>query len=267
MTIQFGRVTELIMGKVKISSESLKIEFSIPFDDDPEPNVAEVTIYNLSDTTINQFKKGNKVTLNAGYKKDKGVIMSGFVSKVSSEKGGADRATKITILDSQPIDEKKTLKKAYKKGVKADFILRDLGKALKLNIAALKLPKNIVYAKGFSVNGSILEAMKKIAKDCGASMYISRSQLYIRSIKEGDESKFILSSDTGLIGSPEYFEEEDDDGKIIKGYKLRSLLQYRMNTGSIIEIRSVFVKGKFRVRKGSHKWSGDDFITEVEVIA
>ncbi|TQR21793.1 phage protein [Psychrobacillus vulpis] len=264
-TIQFGRVTEIIIGELKMSSQSLEIEFEIPFDDDPDPNISEIVVYNLSDTTLSKLKKGVKVTMNAGYNDDKGVILSGYVSKVASEKGGSDRATKISVIDSQPIDNKKTLKKSFKKGIKGEQILKELAKVLKLKIAVIKLPKNVVYKKGFSVNGSVVDAMKKIAKDCEASFYISRSSVYIRSIKEGDNTKFILKSDTGLIGSPEYFEEEKD-GRVVKGYKVKSLLQYRMNTASIIELQSVFVKGKFRVRKGKHYRRGDAYYSEVEVI-
>lgn len=265
-TIQFGRVTEIITSDLKMSSETLEIEFNIPFDDDPDPNISEIVVYNLSDTTLSKLKKGVKITMNAGYKNDKGVILSGYISKVSSEKGGADRATKISVVDGQPINDKKTTKKAFKKGIKGDQILKELAKAINLKIAVIKLPKNVVYKKGFSVNGSIVDAMKKIAKDCEASFYISRSNVYIRSIKEGDNTKFILNSDTGLIGSPEYFEEEKD-GKVVKGYKVKSLLQYRMNTASIIELQSVFVKGKFRVRKGKHQRKGNTYYSEVEVIA
>lgn len=265
-TVQFGRITEIITGDLKMSSESLEIEFEIPFDDDPDPNVSEILVYNLSDTTLNKLKKGVQVTMNAGYREDKGVILSGFISKVASEKGGADRATKVSVIDSQPIDNKKTLKKSFKKGIKGEQLLKELSKVLGLKIAVIKLPKNVVYKKGFSVNGPILDAMKKIAKDCEASFYISRSNVYVRSIKEGDNTQFILNSDTGLIGSPEYFEEEKD-GKVVKGYKVKSLLQYRMNTASIIELQSVFVKGKYRVRKGKHYRRGDAYYTEVEVIA
>ncbi|GGA31038.1 phage protein [Psychrobacillus lasiicapitis] len=265
-TIQFGRVTEIITNDLKISSDTLEIEFNIPFDDDPDPNVSEIVVYNLSDTTLSKLKKGVKLTMNAGYKADKGVILSGFISTVASEKGGADRATKISVVDSQPIDNKKTLKKTFKKGIKGDQILKELAKAIKLKIAVIKLPNNVVYKKGFSVNGPVVDAMKKIAKDCGASFYISRSNVYIRSIKEGDNTQFILNSNTGLIGSPEYFEEERD-GKVLKGYRVKSLLQYRMNTASIIELQSLFVKGKFRVRKGKHYRKGDVYYSEVEVIA
>ncbi|PIC73346.1 hypothetical protein [Sporosarcina sp. P17b] len=263
--IQFGRIAEVLCNGKRLSSDDFKIEFHIDFDDDPTPNTSEITIYNLSGTTINSFKKNSKITLNAGYKNDKGVILSGHITKVLTKRDGTDHPTIISVIDSQPLNTEKTAKKSYKKGVKASYILSDLSTKLGVKLAVLKLPNDKVYAKGFSINGSIADSMKSIAKDCNASFYISRSKLYIRAINAGDDAQFVLSAETGLIGAPEPFEEETDNKKGRKGYKVKCLLQYRMTTASIVQIKTRFVQGRYRVRRGTHGWSGDNFYTEVEV--
>lgn len=265
MSKQFGRVAELICNGRTFSSDDYRIEFRIDFDDDPTPNTSEITIYNLSQSTINSFKKNDRVTLNAGYKNDKGVVLSGLITKVLTKREGTDHPTTISVIDSQPLNSDKTTNKTYKKGVKASYIVNDLANILGVKLAALKLPNDKTYAKGYSVNGSIVEAMKAVVKDCGGRFYISRGKAYARSIKEGDDTQFVLSTDTGLIGSPEPYEEETDDKKGRKGYKVKSLLQYRMNTASIIQLESMHVKGRYRVKKGSHYWQGNNFYTEVEV--
>ncbi|MGG0666973.1 hypothetical protein ABE073_00330 [Lederbergia citrisecunda] len=262
---QFGRIVEFLCNGRTLSSDDFRIEFHIDFDDDPTSNLSEVTIYNLSQSTINSFKKNDRVTLNAGYKNDKGVIMSGHITKVITKRDGTDHPTIISVIDSQPLDSDKTANKSYKKGVKASYILPDLAKLLGVKLAVLNLPKDKVFSRGYSVNGSIVDSMKAVARDCGASFYINRGKLYIRSIKEGDDAQFVLSNDTGLVGSPEPFEEETDDKKGRKGYKVRCLLQYRMNTASIIQLQSEYVKGRYRVRRGTHFWNGNNFYTEVEV--
>lgn len=43
------------------------VEFDIPFDDDMVPNEGEIRIYNLSKATMDKFKKGNSVSVTAGY--------------------------------------------------------------------------------------------------------------------------------------------------------------------------------------------------------
>ncbi|WP_346235737.1 hypothetical protein MKY04_09350 [Lysinibacillus telephonicus] len=261
----FKRVVEVISGNVRMNNDELDIYFNIPFDDDLEPNLSEITVYNLSQTTINQLKRGQKLSINAGYSDDKGLIQSGEISSVSTKWEGADRATLIKVLDSVPYNSAKTLQRSYKNNIKADAIIKDLAQALGLKVATLRLPTNKVFKKGYSIDGEIIKSIQNIAEDCGASAYISRQQAFIRPITEGDNHNFVLNSDTGLIGSPEYFEEEKN-GKLVKGYKFKSLLQYRMNTASIIQLQSREVKATLRIRKGKHINNGSSFYTEAEAI-
>ena len=66
------------------------------------------------------------------------------------------------------------------------------------------------------------------------------------------------------------FEEEvttvDDKTEIVKGFDVEMLLQHRMQTASIVELDSKNYSGKFRVREGSHSYSGTDFKTTVKII-
>ena len=48
-------------GNVSINSNDLDLEFDVEFDDDTEANESEIILYNLSDTTIQNIKKGEKV--------------------------------------------------------------------------------------------------------------------------------------------------------------------------------------------------------------
>jgi len=265
MSKLFKRYVEVVTGNLKFNNADLDIEFEVPFDDDLEPNISEITIYNLSESTRNKLKLGEAISINAGYVEDKGLILNGRINSISTTPLGADRATVIKVLDTYPFNVKKTLQRSYKGKIKADAILKDLTKALGLKVAVLKLPTNKVYDKGFSINGEVFKKIQDVANDCGASAYISRQQTYIRPITEGDNHRFILSPDTGLIGSPEYFENERK-GVIVKGYKAKSLLQHRMNTASIIELQSIVTKSKVRVKKGKHICKGNSFYTEVEAV-
>lgn len=265
MSKLFKRYVEVVTGDLKFNNTDLDIEFEVPFDDDLEPNISEITIYNLSESTRNKLKRGEAISINAGYVEDKGLILNGRINSISTTPLGADRATVIKVLDTYPFNVTKTLQRSYKGKIKADAILKDLTKALGLKVAVLKLPTNKVYDKGFSINGEVFKKIQDIANDCGASAYISRQQTYIRPITEGDNHRFILSPDTGLIGSPEYFENERK-GVIVKGYKAKSLLQHRMNTASIIELQSIVTKSKVRVKKGKHICKGNSFYTEVEAV-
>jgi hypothetical protein len=261
---QFKRYTEVKTNNVTLNSKDLTIEFEVPFDDDLEPNESKVTVYNLSQNTINQIKNKKQLTLNAGYQSDHGVLLSGYISKVENSKSSADLKTTVYVLDTKSYDSKKTVKKSYKKNIKASQIIKDLTSSLGLKVAVMKLPIDKVYPKGYSVSGEIIGTLYKLAQDCWCSVYINKGQMYIRTLQQGDDSRFKLSSDTGLIASPEPFEEEKR-GITFKGYKVKCLLQYRLTTASIVEIQSKTANGKYRVRKGRHIWNGDSFYTEMEV--
>ncbi|MFB6475780.1 hypothetical protein ACFCW7_23250 [Paenibacillus glucanolyticus] len=262
---QYLQRKTLTIGNLTISSKDLNIDFEVPFDDDPDPNESIITVYNLSEDTINRIKRDQPLSLLVGYEGDEGVILTGRVSKSQTRFDGPDKRTEVYVIDGAKLDDKKTVKKTYKKNIRASQVINDLLPKLGLPVAALRLPKDKTYASGLSVNGSIANKINELCRDCGASFYISRGKIYIRSIKEGDDIKFKLSSETGLIENPTPFEEEND-GKIIRGYHVSCLLQHRITTGSIIEISSKTVKGKFRVRNGNHIAADTDFFTEMDVL-
>ncbi|USK71769.1 phage protein [Peribacillus asahii] len=101
----FGRVIkatiETSTGYLKFDSNDLEIRFEVPFDDDSKPNISTLQIYNLTKTTINRIKKGQNITLNAGYKDDYGVIVEGKITRVLSAYEGVDKVTTITFKEGK----------------------------------------------------------------------------------------------------------------------------------------------------------------------
>ena len=263
---QFGRKTRVDVGDLSFSSDDLTVYFDVAFDDAPESNECKVEVYNLSDNSINRIKKGQQLTINAGYKGDTGVILTGNVTKVFTNMQGVDRITEISVLDSQKLDGKSTDNRTFKKNIKASQIINALLPNLDIPIAVVNLPQDKTYSKGYTADGEITSTINEVANDSGASFYRKKGQAYIRPLTEGDETSFTLSPDTGLIGSPSPFEEDGEKGETITGYSLKCLLQYRISTASIIKLESRNVSGQFRVKRGRHLWQDQDFITEMDVI-
>ena len=88
----FGHVVTIKSGNVTIKNSDLDFTFTIPFDDDPEANEAEIEIYNLSATTIAQLKKGECASTIAKKYKSIGCTLSFIMknnnnTKVLSKKG------------------------------------------------------------------------------------------------------------------------------------------------------------------------------------
>lgn len=264
----FGRRCIIKSGNVTIDSNELDIEFNVPFDDNIEANEAEILIYNLSKNTISQLKYNTPITITAGYKSDTGIIFSGFISKVTTKFDGVDKKTTIFALDSIDLKEQKIESIAYKENTKASYILNDLIKRVKLPLAIFKIKRDWTYKEAVNVDGNLMENIKKYAEVCGVSAYISKSKIYVQHLKNGQNINFTVSTDTGLISSPEEFEKEitaEDYTDSIKGYKIKMLLQHRMNTAAIIKLSSQEFSGQFRVISGQHIFNNSEAITEIEV--
>lgn len=262
MMEQFGRVVEVSVAGKTFRSKDLYIEFDVPFDDDASPNESIVRIYNLTQDTISRIKRNDVLTINAGYEGDVGLLLSGRVSYVSTRKEGPDKVTSIYVLDGPDLTGKKVEEKSYAPGVTGQTILRDLIPLLGVPIGAFRLPRNKEYEEGYAVSGAIVDHCEEVARDCGAAFYVNRGKLFVRPLTDGDDARFVLRSDTGLVGSPEYFEDRDG----VNGYHVECLLQHRITTASIIDLESKFVRGRFRVRRGRHACNIDTFLTTAEVI-
>lgn len=264
----FGLVAIVKSGGITINSDTLDLEFTVPFDDDMEANEAEIIVYNLTDDTIKQFKNKAVITIEAGYTGDTGVIFSGYISKVKTSYSGADKITTIKALDD--VSTKTVESLSYAANTTASYILRDLLGRTGIPIAVFSVRRDHTYENETTVDGDLMQNIKKYAEVCGISVFVSKSKIYARYIKYGDNIGFTVEESTGMIESPEEFEEEqtaEDFKEVVKGYKVSMLLQHRMTTAAIVNIKSKGVNGQYRVRKGEHTFNADDGgITKIECI-
>lgn len=266
---QFGRVAEISCGDTVINSDELDFEFDIDFDDDTEADEAEITVYNLSNRTINQLKINTKITVTAGYKGDTGIIFSGFITSSKSYYDDVDRITEIHAVDDLKRVEREIESISYSANTKASKILRDLCGKVGLPIAVFKPVRDYTFTDDVTVDGDLADKIKDYADICGVSAYVCKSKIYVRSLKDGDRTEFTLSADTGLLKVSEYEgkrKTKEYGEETLKGYDIEMLLQHRLQTASIINLNSQNYKGVFRVLEGSHHFSGDNFITKARII-
>lgn len=244
------------IGDITIDNEELDCEFDIPFDDDTEADEAEIIVYNISDTTIQNIKRDAQISVTAGYGDDTGIIFSGIISKVRSYYSGNDRVTEIYAIDQAVLKERELKSKSYAKGTKASKILQDLISQVGIPVAVFAPKRDHTYKDKSTVDGGLMENIRKYAKVCGVSAYICKGQIYARHILDGDGLDFTLSSDTGLLSLSEFEEEQtaEDFKDTVKGYEMTMLLQHRITTASLIHVQSRNVTGVYRVREGSHTY-------------
>lgn len=264
----YGHRVLIQTGDVTISNDELDCEFEIPFDDDTEADEAEILVYNLSDLTIQNIKKGNPITVTAGYGSDTGVICNGFISKARSYYSGEDRVTEIHAMDKPDQVDQELKSISYAGGTPASRILQDLVGMTGLPVAVFAPKRDHIYKDKATVDGGLMENIRKYAAVCGVSAYICKGQIYVRHILDGDGLDFMLSSDTGLLELSEFEEEQtaEDFKDTVHGYEITMLLQHRVTTASLIHLQSRNVSGMYRVREGSHVYDGTDFLTKVKAI-
>lgn len=262
----FGSVATVITGDVTIKSEELDVEFVVPFDDDMEPNEAEIIVYNLSDNTIKQLNKGAAISIEAGYKGDTGVIFKGYISKVKTKYDRVDKVTTIYAMDDIKDHTLESL--SFAANTKASYILQELINKTGIPVAVFNPRRDHTYKDSQTVDGDLMENIRKYAEVCGISVYVSMGKIYARYIKEGDNLNFEVSVDTGMIGSPSSYEEEvtaEDYTDTVDGYEVEMLLQHRMCAGAIVKLTSKAANGTYRVCSGEHRFSPSEAVTTAKM--
>lgn len=266
---QFGFKAIIETEKTRLTNDVLDFEYDIPFDDDIVPNESEIVIYNLSDATINNFKKDKEITISAGYGTDIGVILHGKISKVKTIQEECDKITTIYVLDNFDYKDGNLVEKTFEAGTKASYILKTLLEMVGLPIAVFSIKRDHTYTSATTVKGSIAENVKEYANVCGSSVWVNKQHTYCRPPGEGDNIHFTVCANTGMIGSPEPFEETNTYEEYkdnVTGYNINMLSQHRMTTAAIVDVDSRRCKGAFRVRSGSHSYDGLSALTQIKCI-
>lgn len=263
------KITITTNSGVKVNNDDLDFTFTVPFDDNVEPDEADITIYNLSDQTAAKIKFNDEITITAGYGNDTGIIFIGRVSKAYTYWRGNDRVTEISAIDTQSLNDVELEDISYGSGTSAQTILKDLIGKLGLPIAVFKPRRDYMYSDKVNVTGKLFDNIKEYSEVCGVSTYVNRGKVYSRYIKDGDNIGFNISVETGMIDDPQMFEEEqtsEDFKETIQGFNVKLLLQHRITTAAIVNIKSRNVTGQYRVRSGKHTYDSTNLLTEIEVI-
>jgi hypothetical protein len=187
--------------------EGLNIEFDIMKDKSKEPNKGYVTIYNLSDETVNYLDQNQRESLavlfHAGYDGDNKLIFSGTVEFMQDSWEGVTRKTKLILGDGVLNLTTATTARSYRAGTPVDQVINDL-------ISDLKLPKGRVVGSdgatlqhSMAFSGTASQNLANLAKNTGSSFSVQDGAVYWT--KEGSrfsQVMFEISEATGMRGSP-----------------------------------------------------------------
>lgn len=203
----------------KTTVEGLDIEFDVVSTIDPDPNQAQITVYNLAKKTRDAIQTAHLgVKLYAGYGDDIALIFSGTTNNITHEKSGSSWITRIYAGDGEKEYLTKKINKSYKKGTKLSKIIDDLAYEFEYPLLWDYTQFNQTMLTGVSYVGMIKDVLNSLAADYDFTWYILDDNLEIIARREY-QTKYALvptiRPDSGLIGSPKriVWTEVDDTKK------------------------------------------------------
>ncbi len=269
----FGRRARVSIGDIAAGDEvggasiggarlpvQLRISFKVERDRKPEPNKNEVQVYNLSEESRAGIKKGDLLTVEAGYADTIAEIYQGNVRTISHVQNGGDWITKLTAGDGETAHRTARVSESFGPNTKVSDVLKKLVDAYGVKIGnadeMIKTKAKInQYLKGKTLYGQVSEQLERILAENGLEYSIQSGALQVVEIgKAVDAPAVKLASDSGLVGSPEIAEQGKDRKTVIK---IRSLLQPLIIPGRLIDLDSATKKGLVRADRVVH--TGDTF--------
>ncbi len=255
----FHRVAAVTVDTLKITG--LRVEFKVVKTSRPEPNSAEVTIYNISaDHRRKMQVAGVPVLLEAGYESAPGQstmqqLFLGDMRVAGHKRHGVDWVTKLEAGDGEKTLRTSKLTESFAAGTRKDAVVKRMLESMKLNVkdAVAKIGEKGLqgaaeeFYKGISLSGSTAAELTRVLDDMGLTWSVQDGAVQITKPGEIVGDLVVLTPATGLVGSPEAGE---------KGYvKVRSLLNPLIKPSGGIALDSEAFKGTFRVEKATY--SGD----------
>lgn len=224
-----------------ITIKDLYMDFSVTATTDSKPNLATISIYNLSAETRNLLSEQHLgMNFYAGYGDDSSIIFRGTTTNVLHERDGTEWRTDIYSGDGQKEIATNFFSRSYTAGTKVKTIIRDMATAMGYVPNDDVVLETDTLLKGASYSGRVKDCLDKVTKDFDYSWSIQWGTLEIL-----DSSGFlgntatavVLRADTGMVGSPTLIDRTDRNKKIV-GVRVTSLLNPAIKPGRLIKIES-----------------------------
>lgn len=262
LTYQYGKM-----------ANSIEIHFNVPFSDQPEKNISEITLYNINPDDFNRIQAGNTVKLFAGYAGDTGLLMSGTIYRPTVPTlEEADTAYVLKVLEGQDYSRLAKQNLTFAKGTYASDIVQSIVSKSGINLSYVSLKTNKKYDDGYTADDHPMESLSTVADDCHTSLFYLRGQLTLRYVYDGyGADSFELNYGTGLLQSPtresrddDWVDDDDDDGLGKFSWSVDSILNYHLITFANVHVKTQYVNTSVMVINGEHSFDGNQPTTSFE---
>jgi len=264
----FNRKAKILIPGFEITD--LRINFKIEKSLVGYPNLGNIKIYNLSESSRNNIEaKGLKLQLYAGYEDNSiPLLFTGDIINVVHLKTGPDWISEIFAADGINILSAATINKTLPAGVDTEQIYNELvGQMQGISKGATEGLKNCLSGKksllrALQVSGNIKDWLDKISKDCGFEYSVNDE--VIETTPTGfplsDVPPVVINQGSGMIGSPERTEVGINvvnlllpELKLARTIKVESISE-KINVGNLFfrKIPPIRNKGIYRIDKLIH---------------
>ena len=266
----FGRTLRLTVDTLVV--EHLDVEFTVAKSLQPEPNKAEIRIYNLNRSHREQLEQKDSVPVElfVGYEESEvaeGMIYKGSLRRPFSVLEAPDWVTTIRTGDSEKQVRSSRVNKSFSPGATFQALLDGAAEAMGVGLGNAKE----AFSKGDFAGGAktlfgggVLQGlahkeMQRLLRSANLEYSIQDGELQVMEIgKALQGTAQVLSPSTGLVGSPQF----GTKGEL----KARCLLIPDVYPGRKVRVKSDRVDGFFRVEKAEYRGAtrGDEWFVDIE---
>lgn len=246
----------------------LHINFSVEKADVASPNTAKISLWNLNPAHKAALEeKDCIVTLNAGYRGNTPMVLTGTVTNVVTEDDGADQKTTIDVLDGRKELRDSYITLGYLQSTDSKLILQDAAGQIGLSIT-FSQGASFKPLESYSYVGLAKNVMDKVCASNNLTWTIQNGIIQVTKPNEPISTvAHLINPQTGLIGSPKKLtqseknsgntaEENSQKNKAQTGWEIRYFLNAAIGVNDLIQLQSKSASGIFRVE--SVKLQGDN---------
>jgi len=273
VTVLFKRAAKLIVDTIELvidpeaATKHLDIEFAVERSLKPEPNTAEIKVWNLNPDNRSALEEAKQVpvVLEAGYKDQTALIFSGTARTIFSVREGADIATVLQSGDAEKEYQTSRISLSVGKATPNLSVMQQIVKKIGVGegnlstFSAQLAAAPLVLPAGGVLSGSASQIMTRIAQSLGFEWSIQEGAIQLLQVSEPlTTTAVLLTPNTGLVGTPSV----DSDGLLTA----QTLLIPELFPGRLVELESERLSGSYRVEKCAYGGTtyGDDWYIDFE---
>lgn len=273
MTVLFKRAARIVMGTIEIVVDpaqlghSLDVAFSVERSLKPEPNTAEIQVWNLNEDNRSALEELDRVpvTIDAGYEKQTALLYSGTIRTVFTTREGPDLVTTLQSGDAEKEYQQARVSLSIAPATPNASVMQQIVKALGISegnlgtVTPQLLASPPFLPQGGVLSGSASKIMTRVAQSLGFEWSIQEGALQLLKVSQPlAATAILLTPDTGLIGSPSI----DNEGILTA----QSLLIPDIFPGRLLVLESERLSGNYRVEKCAYSGTthGDEWYIDIE---